>query len=233
VPDDQDNQQHNRPEENEDLDDTLEDDDGSLNEPTTPGPDLQRTSHENSPAVQHKRKHQDFETSSSSDCEDNHGSEKAQKINGKAGRPRAGDYDDLAKELILQAATVYRCLLSTEDAFPDLAAEAEMVKTAWRQVNHEIGLTPLRLTPDIAKIVSDHIHLEAILIGIKIKARGSQARGEIKEKTKPLVEGLFGFDSGHGRKAIVANRKWAEELKRERGFIYKVTISFSLINLFY
>ena len=182
---------------------------------------------ENSPAVRHKRKRQELETSSSSDCGANRGYEKAQKINGKAGRPRAGDYDDLSKELILQAATVYRCLLSTEDAFPDLAAEAEMVKTAWGEVNHEIGLTPLRLTPDIAKIVSDCLLLGAILICIKIKARGSQARGEIKEKTKPLVEGLFGFDSGHGHKAIVDNCKWAEELKRERGFIYKVTISFS------
>jgi hypothetical protein len=143
VQDNQDDQQHNRSEENEELEDTLA--------------EGERPSHENSPAVQHKRKHRDLETSSSSDCEANHGYEKAQKINGKAGRPRAGDYDDLAKELILQAATVYRCLLSTEDAFPDLAAEAEMVKTAWGQVNNEIGLTPLRLTPDIAKIVSDHL----------------------------------------------------------------------------
>ena len=68
---------------------------------------------------------------------------------------------------------------------------------------------------------------------IKIKARGSQACGEIKEKTKPLVEGLFGFNSGHGRKVIMANCKWAEELKCERGFIYKVSISFSFIKTFY
>lgn len=67
-------------------------------------------------------------------------------------------------------------------------------------------------------------------MGFQIKARGSQARGEIKEKTKPLVEGLFGFDSGHGRKSIVANRRWAEELKHERGFIYQVSFSFSFIN---
>ena len=57
---------------------------------------------------------------------------------------------------------------------------------------------------------------------IKIKARGSQARGEIKDKTRPLVEGMYGFNSGHGPKAMVANRKLAEELKREKGFIYTV-----------
>ena len=202
-----------------------------------PGQDSQfePTSHDDSPSIQSKRKHQDLETSSSSDSEVNNGhNNKAQKINNKAGRPRAGDYEDLAKELILQAATVYRCLLSTEDAFPDLATEAEMVKKAWGHVNREAGMTPLRLTPDIAKIVSGRLVLGAILTGIKIKARGSQARGEIKEKTKALVEGLFGFDSSHGRKAIVANRKWAEELKHEKGFIYKVlSLSFSFIDRFY
>ena len=108
-----------------------------------------------------------------------------------------------------------------------------MVKTAWGNVNGETGLTPLRLTPDIAKIVSLSLLYGAILIWIQIKACGSQARGEIKEKTKPLVEGLFGFDSGHGHKAIIANRKWAEELKRERGFIYRVSISFLFIIMFY
>ena len=59
-------------------------------------------------------------------------------------------------------------------------------------------------------------------MAFKIKGRGSQARGEIKDKTRPLVEALYGFESGHSRRAIAANRKLAEELKRERGFIYKV-----------
>jgi hypothetical protein len=189
--------------------------------------DEQSPSQENAPAVQHKRKHQDRgESSSESESDDEDSHAKAQKISNKAGRPRAADYNDLAKELILQAATVYRCLLSTEDAFPELVQESEMVKAAWEQVNQETGLVPLRMTPDIAKIVSDYRLLGAILIKIQIKARGSQARGEIKEKTKPLVEGLFGFDSGHGRKSIAANRKLAEELKRERGFIYKVSLFF-------
>ena len=48
--------------------------------------------------------------------------------------------------------------------FPDLATEAEMVKTAWGRVNSETGLTPLHLTPDIAKIVSGHRLLGLILI---------------------------------------------------------------------
>jgi hypothetical protein len=60
----------------------------------------------------------------------------------------------VAKEIILQAATIYRCLLSTENAFPELAVETELVKLAWDDANKESGMPTLALTPDIAKIVS-------------------------------------------------------------------------------
>jgi Domain of unknown function (DUF6532) len=60
----------------------------------------------------------------------------------------------------------------------------------------------------------------------QIKARGSQARGEAKEKTKLFVETMYGFESGRSKKAIAANRKLAEELKREKGFIYEVSLVF-------
>lgn len=79
---------------------------------------------------------------------------KALKINEKSGRPKAGDYDDVAKDLILQAATIYRCLLSTNNGFPELLAETELVKLAWEDANKESGMRSLELTPDIAKIVS-------------------------------------------------------------------------------
>lgn len=58
----------------------------------------------------------------------------------------------------------------------------------------------------------------------QIKARGSQTRGEAKEKTKLFVETMYGFESGRSKKAIAANRKLAEELKREKGFIYEVSL---------
>ena len=99
--------------------------------------DSQQHSQENSPGVQHKRKRD--ESSSSLDGGADNGHVKAKKIHRNTGRPRAADYEDLAKDLILQAAMVYRCLLSTQDAFPDLTSEAEIVKTAWAHVNNETG----------------------------------------------------------------------------------------------
>jgi hypothetical protein len=82
---------------------------------------------------------------------------KALKINDKSGRPKARDYDDVVKEVILQAATIYRCLLSTNNGFPELAAETELVKLAWDNANKKSKMRSLELTPDIAKIVS-HFH---------------------------------------------------------------------------
>ena len=75
---------------------------------------------------------------------------KAQKIN-KSARPKARDYDDVAKEIILQAATIYRCLLSTNNGFPELAAETDLVKLAWEDANKDSGMASLALTPEIAK----------------------------------------------------------------------------------
>ncbi|KAG6822010.1 hypothetical protein H0H92_015675, partial [Tricholoma furcatifolium] len=65
---------------------------------------------------------------------------------------------------------------------------------------------PIDMTPDIGKI---------------IKQRGSQTRGEAKSKTASMVEAMYGFGSGHGRKTIANNRELAERLKHEKGFLYK------------
>jgi hypothetical protein len=58
----------------------------------------------------------------------------------------------------------------------------------------------------------------------KIKARGSQVRGEAKMKTASLVEALYGFDSGRSKKAVQENRRKAEELKKDKGFVFEVSV---------
>jgi hypothetical protein len=79
---------------------------------------------------------------------------KAQKINTNAGRPKAADYDDVAKELILSAANTYRALLVSQGAFPTSSEELELVKGAWKRVNDNSEMSPMALTPDIVRIVS-------------------------------------------------------------------------------
>ncbi|KAG6838416.1 hypothetical protein C0991_011765, partial [Blastosporella zonata] len=131
----------------------------------------------------------------------------ARKINENSRRPKAADYDDVSKDIILTAATIYRCLISTVNAFPDSAKELEMVKVAWVRANKDSDMVPpLALTPDIGKI---------------IKQRGSQTRGEAKAKIMGLVETLYNFASGQGRTTVAANRSLTEELKFQKGFMYK------------
>jgi len=79
---------------------------------------------------------------------------KANKINNSGGRPKAGDYDNVGKEVILSAATHYRCLISTGKGFPDSAMEIGLTQEAWKLANDHSGLPAMVLTPDIAKIVS-------------------------------------------------------------------------------
>lgn len=98
---------------------------------------------------------------------------KAQKTSTNAGRPKAADYEDAAREVILSAAntyraliatqgtsgfssfsSTYRALISTQGAFPSSSEELELVKRSWKMVNDDSGMSPMGLTPDIVRIVS-------------------------------------------------------------------------------
>jgi hypothetical protein len=79
---------------------------------------------------------------------------KAQKVSEGSGRPKASDYDDVAKEVILCATSIYRCLVSTSNAFPTPSEEGELIKLAWSRANEETSQeVPIALTPVISKVV--------------------------------------------------------------------------------
>ncbi|KAF8152478.1 hypothetical protein B0H34DRAFT_118546 [Crassisporium funariophilum] len=127
------------------------------------------------------------------------------RLNSTSGRPKTGDYDDVTQEYIYQAIALYRVALSTDLAFPSHQQETEGVRNAWKAACDAFN-TPLRLTPRIAKLITN---------------RGSHLRGELKTKARPLVEAFFGFESGQNRKIITKNRATAEWLKEHSRFIYK------------
>jgi hypothetical protein len=96
---------------------------------------------------------------------------KAQKTSTNTGRPKAADYEDAAKEVILSAANTYRALIATQGAFlllsstywvfiatqgafPSSSEELELVKRSWKMVNDDSGMSQMGLTPDIVRIVS-------------------------------------------------------------------------------
>jgi hypothetical protein len=79
---------------------------------------------------------------------------KTPKIEKKGTRPKAGDYNNSEKELVLAAANIYRVLLASQGPFPNTATEMRLIKKAWKRMNAESGLKPRELTPSIVTIVS-------------------------------------------------------------------------------
>jgi Domain of unknown function (DUF6532) len=158
---------------------------------------------------------------------------KAQRTSKLTSRPKAADYDIADREIILSAANTYRALLASQGAFPMSSEELELVKKAWKRALDENEIKVMALTPDIVRIVSNFLipspSLPYLFITdklLKVKARGSQARGEAKAKTASLVEALYGFDSGRSKKTMAENRKKAEELKTDKGFLFEVRVFF-------
>ncbi|KAJ6529721.1 hypothetical protein B0H19DRAFT_1193142 [Mycena capillaripes] len=124
---------------------------------------------------------------------------------GSNGRPRAKDLDDRTREYAVLAMDLYRCYLSTENAFPDSAEENTMIRQSWRTTCEEMGENMI-LTPAVAKLIA---------------SRGSRLRGELKTKIRPLVDAMYRFESGQNRKTTAANRKLAEDLKEGTSYAFK------------
>ncbi|KAF8891710.1 hypothetical protein BD779DRAFT_1468650 [Infundibulicybe gibba] len=125
---------------------------------------------------------------------------------GGNGRPKASDYNEVEQDIIALANRLYRCLLSTQDGFPETVDDILQIKKAWDSALKIKALDPVPLSPRVFKI---------------IRSRNSQLRGEAKSKMALLVGATYGFNSGNGRKTITANRNLAESLKHEGGFVYK------------
>ena len=69
-----------------------------------------------------------------------------------SGRPKAADYDESLKAVILSAISYYRANLSSACAFPDIAMEALMLTEVWKFTCMQLETTT-SLTPQIAKLV--------------------------------------------------------------------------------
>ncbi|KAJ7728991.1 hypothetical protein B0H14DRAFT_3718746 [Mycena olivaceomarginata] len=125
----------------------------------------------------------------------------AQKLNDHQGCARAKDYDSMTQEIVSTAVTYFRCLLATEDAFPDHTSETHLLTLAWTMARQEHKLA-MDMTPDIAKLIT---------------SRTSQMRGELKTKVSALVELTFGFESGQNKCNVRKNRQLVEDLKEGMG----------------
>ncbi|KAJ6452580.1 hypothetical protein C8R45DRAFT_1112886 [Mycena sanguinolenta] len=129
----------------------------------------------------------------------------SQRVVSTTGRTRAKDLDDTTKEYAVLAIDIFRCDVSVKQAFPDSTTKSTMVRAAWKEACEDIG-AGMVLAPIMAKMIA---------------SRGSQLRGELKTKVRPLIDTMYGFKSGQNKKTIAFNRKLAEDLKEESTFAFK------------
>ncbi|KAI5994821.1 hypothetical protein EDD15DRAFT_2119815, partial [Pisolithus albus] len=130
---------------------------------------------------------------------------KAQKLVEHDGRPRTRDYDDVTQEFMTTVIGEYRAHLCAEAPMPPHTKEAALLDASWAQACKVTGVN-LSRSPELAKLVT---------------SRGSQVRGQLKSKLRPLVEAMFGFHSSQSKSAIKKNRTLAEGLKEGTNFAFK------------
>ncbi|KAG2140336.1 hypothetical protein BD769DRAFT_1662881 [Suillus cothurnatus] len=94
------------------------------------------------------------------------------KIDGSHQRMKASDFDDISKEILVMATSIFRCLIVTQAPFPDnVAVETKLAKTAWHEACQIKGIN-IKLTPSGVKM---------------LLTRTSQVRGELKMKMHSLT----------------------------------------------
>ncbi|KAF8228119.1 hypothetical protein L208DRAFT_1293333 [Tricholoma matsutake] len=130
------------------------------------------------------------------------------RLTSTGGRPCAHDYDDITKEYIVAACTLFCVKISALQGFPDLSQELSMARKVWHKVGEQLNCS-LHLVAHIAKLIT---------------VCGAQLHGELKTKAWPLVETFFGFDSGNHESALRSNCSMAQYLKKDSHFTYKEDI---------
>jgi hypothetical protein len=76
------------------------------------------------------------------------------KIDGSCQRMKASNFDDISKEILVMATSIFRCLIATQAPFPDnVAVETKLAKTAWHEACQIKGIN-VKLTPSGVKMVS-------------------------------------------------------------------------------
>ncbi|KAH9925841.1 uncharacterized protein B0H18DRAFT_1119321 [Fomitopsis serialis] len=119
--------------------------------------------------------------------------------------PRAKDYDEDVQDVLDIANSLFRCRISTVNAFPSDSLQDEWAQQCWGEACRKLDI----------KYAANRAMIKIVT------ARGSQLRGELKNKVKPLVESLYGFDSSSARRAMRKNRDRATALTHESAFAYE------------
>ncbi|KAG0700883.1 hypothetical protein DFH29DRAFT_876262 [Suillus ampliporus] len=131
-------------------------------------------------------------------------------LDGSCQRVKASDFDDVTKEILVTATSIFRCLIVTQAPFPDaIAVETKLAKEAWHEACQIKGVN-VKLTPLAVKMLLSHT---------------SHVRRELKTKMRSLTGPFFGFQASNSREIIRKNRDLADTLKDGLLFAFKDWVS--------
>ncbi|KAI0682073.1 hypothetical protein C8T65DRAFT_597643 [Cerioporus squamosus] len=122
--------------------------------------------------------------------------------------PLRGDYVQAVKEVLDRAVTLYKTLLTCEDAYPDTLTARTWAKTAWKQATVELDI-PLKYHSSIIPLITRYSwHL----------------RSELKGAARSTVEGMYGFKpvSATDLEWVQYNKERASALLTNKAFAYEV-----------
>ncbi|KAG2086450.1 uncharacterized protein F5147DRAFT_728944 [Suillus discolor] len=130
---------------------------------------------------------------------------------------KASDFDEISKEILITACSVYWCLIVAQAPFPDsVAAETKLAKEAWREACQLKGVD-VKLTPSAVNMVSTVFLVHSWSYSFKaVETRFTRAR-----RTQDEDASAHGFRSSNSMEVIRSNRDLAERLKIGSIFVFK------------
>ncbi|KAH9900750.1 hypothetical protein C8Q73DRAFT_618047, partial [Cubamyces lactineus] len=120
-------------------------------------------------------------------------------------RPRQGDYEADAQEVLKLAINLYKSRLCREDAYPTRLTEKTWARNAWFEATEQLQI---QLSP-----TSEVIHI--------IIRYSWNLRGEIKSIARSCIAGAYGFKPITTAAATLYNRNCAAMLRLGRTFTYE------------
>ncbi|OBZ74733.1 hypothetical protein A0H81_05569 [Grifola frondosa] len=123
-----------------------------------------------------------------------------------SGRAKAFDYVDDVKVLLLDAIRIFECYIYTINPFPSAQEQEQWAQNIWAMVTREDG---------------QHYVLSDRMTTI-IKARKSNARGDVVDLARPLTQQAYGFVLGSETKGTERkNVRRYQNLTDDSAFHYK------------
>jgi len=122
------------------------------------------------------------------------------------------------------ARRLYRCYLSSMDAFPTPEQKSEWISAVWNEASVRTKIYPGPLPKDEQASIALISLLCNLHIELQFSCSSTWLLTDFKIRIKPVVQSSFGFDIGRTSGSIRKNATVAQALLADMSFIYQVRV---------